>query len=222
MEQYLATQTGKIPILGFVINLLLTALLCYLLGRLFVAYGAAPSNRRSFARNFVMLGTTTMVIITVVKSSLALSLGLVGALSIVRFRAAIKDPEELTYLFLCISIGLGLGADQRWITLIAFAVIGIIIVVKRRLESTGQAQHVHLTVSTAQPAGLSLSTVVGVLERHATELSLTRFDESAGRLEASFTVGMAKVSALEAASAELRALNQGVKVTFLNYEALGG
>ena len=64
-----------------------------------------------------LLAVTTMFIITVVKSSLALSLGLVGALSIVRFRAAIKEPEELTYLFFAISIGLGLGADQRVVTL---------------------------------------------------------------------------------------------------------
>ena len=48
----------------------------------------------------------------IVKTSLALSLGLVGALSIVRFRAAIKEPEELVYLFLIIAIGLGCGANQ--------------------------------------------------------------------------------------------------------------
>lgn len=47
-----------------------------------------------------MLAITTTVVITVVKFSLALSLGLVGALSIVRFRAAIKEPEELIHLFL--------------------------------------------------------------------------------------------------------------------------
>jgi len=52
----------------------------------------------------------------IVKSSLALSLGLVGALSIVRFRAAIKEPEELIYLFLIIAIGLGCGANQLIIT----------------------------------------------------------------------------------------------------------
>ena len=52
----------------------------------------------------------------IVKSSLALSLGLVGALSIVRFRAAIKEPEELVYLFLIIAIGLGCGANQLIIT----------------------------------------------------------------------------------------------------------
>ena len=54
----------------------------------------------------------------IVKSSLALSLGLVGALSIVRFRAAIKEPEELVYLFLIIAAGLGCGAGQLKITIV--------------------------------------------------------------------------------------------------------
>jgi hypothetical protein len=65
----------------------------------------------------------------IVKSSLALSLGLVGALSIVRFRAAIKEPEELVYLFLVIAIGLGCGANQLIITTVGiiFALILIVI-----------------------------------------------------------------------------------------------
>jgi len=66
----------------------------------------------NFSKNFVILGTTTCIIIVIVKNSLALSLGLVGALSIVRFRAAIKEPEELVYLFLVIAVGLGCGAGQ--------------------------------------------------------------------------------------------------------------
>lgn len=222
MEQYLATQTGKIPLLGFLINLLLTAGLCFTLGRIYEAFGGAHSNRRAFARNFMMLGMTTMVIITVVKSSLALSLGLVGALSIVRFRAAIKEPEELTYLFLVISIGLGLGADQRWITLIAFGVIVALIMLKRVRERGGEARHLHLTVSTPAPSGLTLGQIVEVLERHSADLTLSRFDESAGQLEASFTLDFAGFGSLEAATAELRKLNESVKVTFLNYEDLGG
>jgi hypothetical protein len=60
---------------------------------------------------------------------LALSLGLVGALSIVRFRAAIKEPEELVYLFLVIAIGLGCGANQLIVTTVGiiFALILIVI-----------------------------------------------------------------------------------------------
>ena len=68
--------------------------------------------QKEFSKNFVVLGVTTTIVIMIVKSSLALSLGLVGALSIVRFRAAIKEPEELVYLFLIIAIGLGCGANQ--------------------------------------------------------------------------------------------------------------
>lgn len=71
----------------------------------------------SIARVFPLLTIVTIAVIGVVKSSLALSLGLVGALSIVRFRAAIKDPGELVYLFLCIGVGLALGAVQVWLAL---------------------------------------------------------------------------------------------------------
>ena len=50
MEQFLATQKGEIPVLGFLVNLLLTAILCWVLGQLYARYGHAPSNRRAFAR----------------------------------------------------------------------------------------------------------------------------------------------------------------------------
>ena len=71
---------------------------------------------------------TTMLIISIVKSSLALSLGLVGALSIIRFRAAIKEPEELVYLFLIFAIGLGCGANQLVITTVGIVFALILIV----------------------------------------------------------------------------------------------
>lgn len=221
MEQFLATQKGEIPVLGFLVNLLLTAILCWVLGQLYTRYGHAPSNRRAFARNFVLLGVTTMVIITIVKSSLALSLGLVGALSIVRFRAAIKEPEELTYLFLVISLGLGFGADQVWVTLIAFAVVAVVLIAKRKFERTDEVRHLHLTVSSAQPAGLTLAALVGTLEKHSNDLHLTRFDEGANLLEASFKLDFDDYKKLEQATSDIRALNAGAKVTFLNLEDLG-
>ena len=75
----------------------------------------------------ILIATTTAFIISVVKSSLALSLGLVGALSIIRFRTAIKEPEELSYIFIAITIGIGLGANQVVITLIAFILTSVVI-----------------------------------------------------------------------------------------------
>lgn len=107
----------------FLVNALLAALLTWLVSEFYKRYGRTVSNRSQFSSNFIMLALATMLIIYIVKSSVALSLGLVGALSIVRFRAAIKEPEELTYLFLVIGIGLGMGANQPAITIIATVLI---------------------------------------------------------------------------------------------------
>lgn len=138
-QEFLTTQSVQVPVFTFVLNLLLAALLGYILSLVYVRYGKALSNRRGFAANFILMAMTTMLIISIVKSSLALSLGLVGALSIVRFRAAIKEPEELAYLFPTISIGLGLGADQTVITIVAFLIIIGIIWFKNRSE--GKEKH---------------------------------------------------------------------------------
>jgi uncharacterized membrane protein YhiD involved in acid resistance len=111
----------------FISNLIITAVLCFLIRQFYIRYSESLSNKDYFSKNFVILGITTCIVITIVKSSLALSLGLVGALSIVRFRAAIKEPEELVYLFLVIATGLGAGANQIKITFIGILVSLIII-----------------------------------------------------------------------------------------------
>jgi len=72
------------------------------------------------------------LVIMIVKSSIALSLGLVGALSIVRFRTPIKEPEELVYLFICIALGLGYGAGMPFITSAVFLVIMAIVILWRK------------------------------------------------------------------------------------------
>ncbi|MEZ5963831.1 MAG: DUF4956 domain-containing protein [Planctomycetota bacterium] len=89
----------------------------------------------SIARVFPLLTLVTIAVMSVVKTSLALSLGLVGALSIVRFRAAIKDPEELVYLFLCIGIGLSLGAEQPWLAVVLVSVATLFVLFLDKLRS---------------------------------------------------------------------------------------
>jgi len=81
------------------------------------------SNKYQISNIIPILASVTFLVIVIVKSSLALSLGLVGALSIVRFRTPIKEPEELIYLFFAIALGLGFGAGQ----IIATSVITILI-----------------------------------------------------------------------------------------------
>ena len=127
-NNFFVNENIEINLVNFLINLLWVVLLTYFIQIVYNKYSQSLSNKDYFSKNFVILGVTTCIVITIVKSSLALSLGLVGALSIVRFRAAIKEPEELVYLFLVIATGLGIGANQVQITSIGI-VISLIVVI---------------------------------------------------------------------------------------------
>ena len=117
----------QIDLNSFLVSLFCAAILSLFVQLFYVNFSSTLSNRIHFSKNFVILGVTTCIIIMIVKNSLALSLGLVGALSIVRFRAAIKEPEELVYLFLIIGIGLGAGAGQYKATIMLTVFAAIVI-----------------------------------------------------------------------------------------------
>ena len=219
-QQFLATQSIQIPIAGFIFNLLLAAILSFILSRVYIKYGESLSNRRIFARNFMLLTMTTMLVIAIVKSSLALSLGLVGALSIVRFRAAIKEPEELSYLFLTIAIGLGFGADQRAITVIAFFIIIGIICLKKFSHKFQDNQNLYLTVSSQDSQNIDLDNIMQILKKHCIGLNMKRFDETKDALEASFLVEFKDFDNLKNARQELRNLKDSIKITFLDNKGI--
>ena len=219
-QEFLATQGAEISTWGFVLNLFIAAILAYILSWLYVKYGNTLSNRNVFAKNFVMMTMTTMFIITVVKSSLALSLGLVGALSIVRFRAAIKEPEELSYLFLTIAIGLGLGADQLLITVVAFIVIVCIIWLRNISHKTEDTQNLHLTISTRNKGNFGLDSIIDVLNKNCTVVNLKRFDETSEMFEASFLVEFDNIEQLNNSKTELQKLNNEIKITFLDTKSI--
>lgn len=225
MQRLIAQQFGPLSYVDFIVNLLLTALLALILGVVYVRFGGSLSNRRRFAANFILLSMTTMLIIVVVKSSIALSLGLVGALSIVRFRAAIKEPEELVFLFLAISVGLGMGTLEpslRAATILAYLIIVGVIVGRglwlERRSSLGPSRSMYLTVSGSGGAGdVSLDRIVDILKRHAEGVNLKRVEEDANGVEASFVVEFAALEQLNASRRELLALHPSLRVTFLDH-----
>jgi hypothetical protein len=131
----LTTENISISLNSYIIGIFLSIFLSFLVQQFYIKFSTTLSNKIEFSKNFLILAATTTIIITIVKSSLALSLGLVGALSIVRFRAAIKEPEELVYLFLIISIGLGCGAGQFFIVTIGIVIILSLIFLVSRIKS---------------------------------------------------------------------------------------
>jgi len=202
-QEFLATQSAQIPVLSFAITLVISALLAFVLAQVYIRYGDALSNRKLFGRNLLLMTMTTMLIITIVKSSLALSLGLVGALSIVRFRAAIKEPEEIMYLFFAIAIGLGLGANQGVITITAFFIIIAVIILRKKISREVKSnENLHLTVHNRNSNKIELNQIVDILEKHCSVVDLKRIDEENDMLEASFLVGFKNFMDLNQAKSE--------------------
>ena len=123
LENYFLNSNIQIDFGNFFVAILLSLILSYLVKLTYLKVGRALNDKDYFSDTFIPLAIITTLVITVIKFSLALSLGLVGALSIVRFRAAIKEPEELVYLFFIIAIGLANGANQFLLSSIATAMI---------------------------------------------------------------------------------------------------
>ena len=123
MNQIPSLKLPDISIESLVFNLLLGAILSSLIGWHYSLRSKKKVLRQELGFVLPVICLTTLLVISVVKSSLALSLGLVGALSIVRFRTPIKEPEELAYIFLSIALGLALGADQREVAAISIPVV---------------------------------------------------------------------------------------------------
>lgn len=200
---------------AFVLSLVTAAVLGVLLGQAYVWFGTSLSNRRLFARNFLLLTVTTTLIISIVKSSLALSLGLVGALSIVRFRAAIKEPEELAFLFLAISVGLGLGAGQGLVTVVALVVILGLIALRSLARPKADPANLFLTVNSPAPGKLTTGQIIEALTGVGAQASLKRVDDGPEVLRASFRVGFGDPARIEKFSQRMRELSPAVEITCL-------
>lgn len=117
----------SLPYIGLVLG---TALLCGLI--LYIVYkffyrGAVYSE--NYGLLIVMSTMTVAFIIMTISSNIVLSLGMVGALSIVRFRTAVKDPLDVGFLFVAIGAGLTAGAGLFFIAIIGTVVISLVFMV---------------------------------------------------------------------------------------------
>lgn len=200
------------------VNLLLTLLLGSLLAWFYTHYGRSFSNRAKLAQILPIIAVTTALIIGVVKSSLALSLGLVGALSIIRFRTAIKEPEELAFLFIAIAVGLGMGADHRLATTAAFLIILGFLFIRTLSEKKTEKNNLYLNVHTDnQEAGFAQ--INEVLGQHVTAANLRRLDHTNEALQATYLIHCPDDQTLTALMDDLRRTLPGAEFSFIEQDS---
>lgn len=128
------------------INLLACFIASFILRKFYISYSSSLVGKNQIGSIIPILSSVVFLVIVIVKSSLALSLGLVGALSIVRFRTPIKEPEELVYLFLSIATGLGYGSGYSLITSTILALTLSVIYFFLRKEKVVSASDYNLII----------------------------------------------------------------------------
>ncbi len=213
-EQYLSDFNSTINILEFILNIAIVTVLAFIVKLFYIRYGTAISNRRKFSTIFIPLALATLLIITVIKSSIALSLGLVGALSIVRFRAAIKDPEELTYLFLVIGLGLIGGANKPILAIVSFAIFLPLLYFNNRYK--GKSNTIENKASIYIETNIeSVEKISNLIEAHTHYLELKRADINAGKMQATYYCTFKEASSLDHCFSAIRNEDSSAILSFV-------
>ncbi|MGH9462482.1 MAG: DUF4956 domain-containing protein [Vicinamibacteria bacterium] len=204
------------------VHMLVGGVLAIYIRELYKKCGTSLSNRQNFANIFPVLTMVTVVIIFVVKSSLALSLGLVGALSIVRFRTAIKTPEELVYLFFCIGVGLTLGAEYLLLTVVAVAIVSVFILARWFFAMNVRRHNLLLTITGEAERFFegSGTNVLDTIKNATKSVDIQRFDVEDGRVQFRAQVELDGPEATTALMSSLQANLPRLQVSYVNLDTL--
>ncbi len=117
--------TGTISTLDIFLSLLVACISAIIIIFIYKKTYTGVSFTKSFALAILLLAMVTSLVIRTINSNLALSLGMVGALSIVRFRTAVKDPVDTVFMFWAITAGIMSGAGLYTTTIIATLILGL-------------------------------------------------------------------------------------------------
>lgn len=121
-------------VLGLLTAILMGAVIYFVYSKFYV--GVIYS--RSFAITLVGMTVLTAMVTLAISTNIVISLGMVGALSIVRFRTAVKDPLDLLYLFWAITTGITAGAGMYLLVLVAAAVMIIMVIIFYHKQQKGR------------------------------------------------------------------------------------
>ena len=212
VEDLFLNSAVEMSLLSFLISLIAAAILSYIIKRSYISYSQSLSNRDYFSDVFIPLSVITCLVISVVKFSLALSLGLVGALSIVRFRTPIKEPEELVYLFLAIAVGLGFGAGYPLIT--SVITLSTLIIIYFFLSNKNISSNEYNLIVDWSDEKISYEVIVETIKKSSVSLKLIRFENSQNHKNSVFLIELDEKINLDALIKQLKAIDNSINISF--------
>jgi hypothetical protein len=213
-----APFNSDLDLLPTLFSFSLCILMSFIVRAQYAARAFSLTGKTHIASILPLLAGIIFMIIIVVKSSLALSLGLVGALSVIRFRTPIKEPEDLVYLFLAIALGIGYGANQTLVT--TTLAIAILFIARFWLSNrSGDTTNEYNLVVTWESSTIGLNAISEQVERIAESVSLVRYDNAAQGNTAVFLVQPIQGASLDDALGGIRAIDATAGASFFEARA---
>jgi uncharacterized membrane protein YhiD involved in acid resistance len=174
------------------------------------------------SRYFVILPMLILImilVINVIQSSIALSLGLVGALSIVRFRTPIKEAEELVYIFLAIAIGLGLGARYIGTTTVTFILAILVILFLSKFKNKNIVDLMYMEIS-HNSNNLSINDISKIFENDNINYNLVRIDDMKDKKLVVYSMQINDTNLIPKIIDRIKDLNETIEINAINNSTL--
>jgi uncharacterized membrane protein YhiD involved in acid resistance len=213
----LEDMSAEFSVIEVVLVLALSFALSAFIGWIYKITHRGTSYTQSFVFSLVLNGMVVAVVMMIVGSNIARAFSLVGALSIIRFRNAVKETRDVGFIFFTMAVGMAIGTRFYLLGVITAIVISLVILLMTRFdwyarEMSSQILRIQL------PSGVPFDTIFdSAFLRYTSTSELISVDSVHGGMltDLTYSIGMKKANQVQEFLAEIRSLNGNNKVTLI-------
>ncbi|MBI3169036.1 MAG: DUF4956 domain-containing protein [Chloroflexi bacterium] len=209
--------TGEFSVMDIVIVMTLSFVLSAFIGWVYKITHRGTSYTQSFVFTLVINGMVVAMVMMIVGSNIARAFSLVGALSIIRFRNAVKETRDVGFIFFTMATGMAIGTKFYLLALAGAVVISLMIVIMMRFDwfardMASQILRIHV------PSGMPFDNLFDapfVKYTNTSELISVDTIQNGAMTELMYSVGLKKSNRVQEFLSEIRKLNGANKVTLI-------
>lgn len=209
--------SGEFSVLDIVIVMTLSFVLSAFIGWIYKITHRGTSYTQSFVFTLVINGMVVALVMMIVGSNIARAFSLVGALSIIRFRNAVKETRDVGFIFFTMAIGMAVGTKFYLLAAAGAVVISLMIVIMMRFDWFARdmaSQILRIQVPSSLPFD-ALFDKPFVKYTHTSELISVDTIQNGAMTELTYSIGLRKSNRVNDFLSELRGLNGGNKITLI-------
>jgi hypothetical protein len=210
---FISPSVVQLDLLPTIFSFTVCVLMSFIVREVYVKRSFSLTGKVHIGSIIPVLSAVVFIVIVIVKSSLALSLGLVGALSIVRFRTPIKEPEELVYLFLSIALGIGYASGHILITTVLSLLTLAIIYFWLSNRSISNTSEYNLVIDW-KDTDITYKEVIDTISTAVDSMKLIRLDSNSTDSNVVLLVLPSSDSFIDLITSDIKKLGPSFNVTF--------